>query len=319
MLGLPNELDLEEWQAEALEAVGPERDTLVLSNRGRKPIDQAGLTAALGRVEGIERVKRLVVRPSSRVEDVRFVAALPSLEELHLQGGGLLSLDGIESFRRGRYLAIKTGKNRKRDISRLCEAPITKLSLGFAKAADLQAIARSTTVRHLEVMSTPTLDLREWRAVPLELLALWGGAIDRLEDTEDVPTLRQATLYGCRKLRRFDGRNGNVTWMVIQVCNLLEWPTIGSFRNLQHLAITKIKPRIPLSSFAGLPALRSLSLAHCTVAVDDPHLKRSAPKLEELRVSPLEERLALELSRSNPAVVVSNGVRAYRDGIAVDG
>jgi len=318
VLGLPNELDLEEWQAEALEAVGPERDTLVLSNRAAKPVDEAKLAAVLGRVEGIDRVKKLVVRPSSRVEDVRFVAALPSLEELHLQGGGLLSLDGIESFRRGRYLSIETGKNRKRDISRLCEAPIAKLSLQFAKAADLQASARSTTMRHLEVTSTPTLDLREWRAVPLELLALWGGTIDRLEDTEHVPTLRRVTLYGCRKLRRFDGHNGNVTWMVIQQCDLLEWRTLGSFCNLQYLAITKTKPRIALSSFAGLPALRSLSLAQCTVEVDDPHLKRSAPKLEELRVSRLEERLALEISRSNPALVVSNGVRAYRDGIAVD-
>ena len=319
MLGLPNELDLEEWQAEALEAVGPERDTLVLGNRAAKPVDEAKLAAALGRIEGIDRVKSLVVQPSSRVQDIRFVASLPSLETLDLRGGRLLSLDGIECFRRGRYLAIETGKNRKRDIARLCEAPIAKLSLQFAKAADLQAISASTTLRHLEVTNTPTLDLREWRGVPLEILALWGGTIDRLEDTENVPTLRRVTLYGCRNLRRFDGRNGNVTWMVIQACNLLEWPTIGSFRNLQHLAITKIKPRIALSSFAGLRALRSLSLAQCTVEVDDPHLKRSAPKLEELRVSGLEERLALELSRSNPAVVVSNGVRAYRDGIAVDG
>jgi len=318
VLGLPNQLDLEEWKAEALEAVAPEHDTLVLSNRAAKPVDEVELAAALGGVKGIERVKILVVQPSSRVQDLRFVAALPSLEVLQLQAGGLRSLDGIESFRRGRYLSIETGKNRKRDISRLCEAPIAKLSVQFAKAADLQAIARSTTVRHLEMTSSPPLDLREWRAVPLEILALWGGTIDRLGDTEHVATLRNVTLYGCRKLRRFDGRNGNVTWMVIQVCNLLEWPTLASFRNLQHLAITKIKPRIALSSFAGLPALRSLSLAHCTVAVDDPHLKRSAPKLEELRVSPLEERLALELSRSNPAVVVSNGVSAYRDGIAVD-
>ncbi len=194
MLGLPNELDLEEWQAEALEAVGPERDTLVLGNRARKPVDQAELTAALGRVEGIDRVKRLVVQPSSRVEDVRFVAALPSLEELHLQGGGLLSLGGIESFRRGRHLSIQTGKNRKRDISRLCEAPIGKLSLQFAKAADLQAIARSTTVRHLEVTSTPTLDLREWREVPLEILALWGGAIDRSLELRRPPSPAQPLL-----------------------------------------------------------------------------------------------------------------------------
>ncbi len=90
MLGLPNELDLEEWQAEALEAVGPERDTLVLGNRAAKPVDEAKLAAALRRIEGIDRVKSLVVQPSSCVQDIRFVASLPSLDELRAKLVGMI-------------------------------------------------------------------------------------------------------------------------------------------------------------------------------------------------------------------------------------
>jgi hypothetical protein len=314
---LEDELDLEEWEAGALKRIAPGIDTLVLGNQAGTDVDEAALAEALGRVQGIEGIKNLRVLPSSRVQDVRFIGALPALATMMLQGQRLVSLDGIESFRHGRYLSITTGKNRKRDISGLAQAPVTRLRLDFAKGTDLEAIARSSTLRHLDLNGPPNLDLAEWGNVPLEVLALWNGAIEALGNTERIATLRSVTLNGCRKLERFEGQSGNVTWMTVQDCHRLDWRTLSAFRGLQYLGVIASRTAIPLSTFSGLEELRSVALWNCKVEVDVNDLKRSAPRLEELDVQQLKDQPTVELSKANPGVLISNGRRAFRGGVAV--
>jgi hypothetical protein len=94
--------------------------------------------------------------------------------------------------------------------------------------------------------------------VPIETLSLFGGTLGELADTRHVGRLRKLTLYNCRRLERFSGDNGNVTWMVIQRCAKLDLRTIATFRSLEFLAVPGLdKARVIELSKANPGALIS--------------------------------------------------------------
>jgi hypothetical protein len=313
-----DELEWEEWNLGSLRRIKAGCDTLKLCNEAGKEIDEPSLADSLARIQGLERIKTLHVQPSSRLESLLFLKALPGLEALHLYGLRLRSLDGLEWFQSGRFIWLDTGKNRKRDIGKLAEVPINKLTLQWANPGDMEAIGRSSTLQQLELMGCPGLSLHQWRGVPLESLRLFHGTFAELGDTRHLASLRNMTLFQCRKLERFVGDNGNVTWMVVQQCNQLDWRTIATVRNLEHLTILSgNKQEVPLSAFLGLRQLQNLSLLQGKLQPDVPDLKRSLSKLEELSIGGLKKPQAVELSLANPGVRVTNGVWSYTDGSPV--
>lgn len=308
------DLELDESNIRSLRGIEPGYDSLVLRNRSKSEVDEGELGNALARIAGIEKIKSLVVEASSMVKNLIFLEALPRLETLQLNGLQLLTLDGLEWFRRGRFIKIDTGKNRKRDITKVAETSITKLSLHSTKTEDLEVIGRSSTIQELMLSNCPSLSLERWRSVPMVTMSLFDGAIDELTDTAHVASLRKLTFFGCRRLAKFAGDNGNITWMVVQRCNVLDFRTITTFQNLEHLAVVSIKPQLPLSAFAGLERLQSLSLQQCKVQIDTMDLKSTATALEKLIIAGLKKDVAAELSKANNGVQVSDGVWSYRNG-----
>jgi len=308
------DLEVDESNIRSLRGIEPGYDTLLLRNRSRSEVDERELSNALAGIAGIERVKSLVVEPSSMVKNLIFLEALTGLETLQLNGLRLLTLEGLECFHRGRFISIDTGKNRKRDITKVAETRITKLSLHWAKPEDLEVIGRSSTIRELMLSHCPNLSLAGWRTVPMDTISLFDGAIDELADTADLASLRKLTFFACRRLARFSGDNSNVTWMVVQRCNVLDYRTLTTFQELENLAVVSIKPQLSLSVFAGLARLKSLSLQHCKVEIDTMDLKSLATTLEKLMVTGLKRDVALELSKANSGVQVSDGVWSYRNG-----
>jgi hypothetical protein len=93
----------------------------------------------------------------------------------------------------------------------------------------------------------------------------------------------------------------------------LDYRTLTTFQNLEHLTVVSIKPQFPLSVFAGLERLKSLSLLR-KVEIDTMDLKSMAPTLERLMVTGLKKDVAVELSKANSGVQISNGVWSYRNG-----
>jgi hypothetical protein len=311
---LENKLRLEEWDVGSIHRIEATHDTLSLCNLSGKDIDERELADDLARIAGIEAVKSVVVEPSSRVTSLLFLKAFPAAERLRLNGLRLRSLDGLERFGSGRFLEIDTGRNTRRDIGDLAATPITRLVLRWANPGDLEAIERSATLRELLLSSCPELPLRRWRAVPLETMSLFGGVVSELTDTGQIPSLRKVTLDDCRKLERFAGDNGHVTWMVVQHCNRIDWPTIAAFVALEHLWVVGVKNELPLSAFVRLERLRSLSLQRCKVQIDVMDLKSSARSLEKLLITGLKKAEVAELSKANRGLLVSNGTVSYRDG-----
>jgi hypothetical protein len=302
-LAFEDELEIDETEVPAAAAGGVE--TVLLANRSGADVDAARLRERLRRLAGAEAVTSLVVQPSSRVTDVRFLDAFAALESLELYGLRLGTLDGLDAFARGRYLKLDTGRNRARDIARLGEAPLARLWLGWANAGDLPAVAGCTTLRELTIARCPQLRLDDWRELPLESLALAAGGFGELADSALIPTLRRLNLNDCADFERFAGDNGGIEWMVVQHCDRLDFATLATCPNLEYLTVVGIKRELPLSSFASLPRLRALSLQDCNVKLDVLDMTASSPRLEELLITGLPAAAAARLSAANTGVVVS--------------
>lgn len=313
-----DEIEIEEWDAHSCAAIKPGCNTLALSNDAGKEIDGVSLRDGLASIPGILNIKSLIIEYNSMIKDLAILEAIPALETLDLFGIQLRDLNGLVHFRHGRYLKINTDRNKCRIIKKISETKITKLSLKYGNPGDLEAIGKCLALKELTLSSCPNLQLDQWQKVPLESMSLSGGSLNVLANTFYIYTLESVLLYGCRKLERFEGDNSNVTWLVIQSCNLLDFRTIAIFSNLEVVDVTGIKNELLLSAFAGLNKLRFLDLHDCKVCIDVTDLKSLTPKLEKLSIYKIKKDKAIEFSKANPGVKVTNGTWSYENGGLVE-
>jgi len=122
----------------------------------------------------------------------------------------------------------------------------------------------------------------------------------------------------CRPLERFTGDNGNVTWLTIWSCHRLDLATVAAFDRVETVELSSLRQPVPLGAFQRLPALEVLSVDDARVLPDVADLKRGATALTEIVVSTLGAEQLRGLSRANPAVTVTNGTVAFRDGQPVE-
>lgn len=309
-----DEIEIEESNFRSLKRVAPDVDTIVLENRAGVEVVGDEIAEWLGQVPGIEYVQSLVFGPSSRLADVSVIRGIPNLLNLQINSLQIRSLDGIEAFRKGRYINIDTGRNRQRSIAKIHEVPIVKMTLQYAREEDLASIAGSSTLMHLELSGAPRLALKEWREVPLETLGLSTGNFRELSDTAQLKTLTKMTLIGCRKLEKLIGDNSVLTWLAIQHSPRLDLQTLKTLTNLESLIVGGDQRPFALSVLTGLEKLRFVSIDGCPVRVDLANLRIVMPVLETLHISGLKADHAVDLSRSNEEVLISTGRESYRNG-----
>ena len=106
--------------------------------------------------------------------------------------------------------------------------------------------------------------------------------------------------------------------MIIDTCNQLDLSTLKTFSKLEHASIVNLKTEFPLSIFAELKKLRSISLEECKVLIDKLNLKFLCPKLEDIFIGRLKKDQGIALSKANPGVVVTNGTWSYENGSLVE-
>jgi hypothetical protein len=313
------EVLVDESDVRSLKRIKTGDSAIVLENTGGRDVDGGEIAARFAELPGIENVESLTVGPTSRLRDLGVVKGLPSLLNIQVNGLQIRTLDGLEWFRKGRYLNVDTGKNRRRDIAKLQEAPIRKLTLQYAREEDFDAIAGSRTLGQLELGGSPQPSFGEWKKVPLETLGLYTGSFKELADTAEVPALRKLVLTRCRNLEKLAGDNGKVSWLVISACGKLDLRTLRTFGGLKSLVVVANSKKCPLSAFAELGWLETLSFDACQVPVDLPELGASMPRLKELHHSELKEDEARRLSQASPGVSISTARKTYRDGAPVPG
>lgn len=311
------EIDIEESRLRSVTRIAAGIDTISLGNSTQREVDGGDMAEWFSQVAGIEHVESLVLAPTSRLADLRVVKGFPNLRNLQVNSLQIATFDGLKWFRNGRYLNIDTGRNRRRCIAKITEAPIVKMSLQYAREDDLAAIAGCSTLRHLELGGPPRLAFEDWHAVPLEILGLSRSGIRVLADTAQLSTLKKMTLIGCQRLESVTGDNRVVTWLAVRNCSRLDLQTLTTFTNLESLIVVGGPPRpVALSAFAGLKRLRFLSIENRPVEIDVTNLQNLMPLIETLHITSLKADQARNLSRLNEAVVISTARESFRKGIS---
>jgi hypothetical protein len=295
-------ISMEESDFRSLKRIESGYDTIRLLNNKGQEVDVNTIAEYFRQVEGIEKVRSLIISTSSNQKDLMIVKGFPNLLNIDVHGERIESLDGLEHFCNGRYLYIETGKNHSRSIANISQAPITMLSLIYARKGDFDAISASTTIKNLELGYCPHPPFDQWVGVPLEYIKFSGAKFKELGDTALLKQLKEMLLISCRKLERFVGDNSGITWMTIASCTHLDLNTIKTFRNIETLVINTNPNEVSLSAFGGLEKLKDLSLLRCKVNVDIINLKEAMPSLEKLYISNLKKDQVLELTRLNPGL-----------------
>src|SRR5262249_2729428 len=147
-----------------------------------------------------------------------------------------------------------------------------------------EAIGANSAIRDLVLVGAPDSPIPNLSRTILESLDLGGGGAVEFGDTATIPPLRKIFLTNLKKLERFTGDNGNLTWMVIQKCPKFDSASIATAPNLESLNVVAIKNQIRLGDFARLARLRSLSLQRCHVEIDTTDVQSTARILEELLI-----------------------------------
>lgn len=306
-------VSIEEWNIKSIINLDRDCDTLALSNMRGEDIDEVEVADSLHTIAGVERIKSLILQPSSRLTTLMFIKAMPALENLHLYGQQLRSLEGLQYFKNGKYIKIDTGKKADRDIRRIAEAPILKLSLRWGHPNDIEAIKHNSTIRNLTITDCLDLSLEPLGKVPIETISLFNCRFKEFGDCSYLSTLTNLILNKCRNLQTFVGDNGNIEWMIIEACNRIDFRTINTFSNIQSIYVVNIKNEITLGDFIELSRLRSISLQKCRVKVDVTDLK-GLTNLQKTIITGIKKDQVIALSRASSDVLISNGTWSYKNG-----
>lgn len=299
-------ITIDEAEINLLKRIDSGYDTIEIINETGQIIDGNMIADYFRQIPGINKIISLEISYNSNLEDLMVIKGFPNLKSIDISGHKIKTLDGLEYFRNGCNLYINTEKNSYRNITNISQAPITKLTLWYEKKEDFDAIGTSTTIKNLELGSSPQPPFDKWRNLPIEYLKLSGGKFKEFGDTTLTKHLIKIFLINCRLLERLVGDNSRVVWMVIDGCTRLDISTIKSFNNLKTLWILKNQIEVPLSVFGALRNLESLKLVKCNLNIDILNLREAIPNLKELHIMNLKKEQLLELRRLNPEVVITN-------------
>lgn len=275
-----------------------------LSQLGPERTDPAALIEALCRLPGADRLRVLRIEPGSGLEDLSVLRAFPALEVLHVYGGAIRSLKGIEQLQHGKYLEIDTGKNKKRDLAGIEACPAPRVAVRWAREEDLEHLGGSRGLAELTLLGNKTLDVGRLERSPLTHLSLIQSSLEALEDTEKAPSLESLHLKRCRKLTALEGRHGRIQRLIVDGCPALDLSSLSRLGALESLTVVGQPGEVRLSAFAGLQKVRFLSIQGSKTAADLEDLLSTFPTLETLYLSKQKPAALGALRDRNPNVEI---------------
>lgn len=299
--------------------IGKSIDSLFIAGTKGKAVADDEFANRLECIKGLARIRILRIERDSRLRNLQFIKLMPNIEEVFLYSARLESIDGLEQLKKVRFLEVDFGNKKRRILTALQIANVEKLSIWSPSRSDIENIASSATIQDLEFFRCKgALELERLRSLPLKYIRLEKGEFDELGDFTHLSELESLILIGCRNLRRFRGINHSLEVLIIESCNNIDVTSIQVFKGLKSLDLVGIKQMVPLSAFTGSAKLCNLSFQRCRVDVDKSELRAELPMLGELWISGLKKGQIVELSKSNPDVVVSNGRYTYRNGSEIE-
>lgn len=308
---LSEELIVDESKFTQLTTIEPQYDSLRISNPSEIQVDAEALIAHLKRIKGIDKFEELIIDYNSSLKNLSIVSVFPNLKFLFVYGHYIQSLDGIESFSKGRFIKIQTHCNRRRDISQLSNAGVNNIDLFVEKKEDLTAIAGFKDIKILDIYHSPMEpDFEEWKDVRFENLSFKSCKFKELGNTAANSGLGYISVLGCRNLERFTGDNSNIKRLVLDGSKKLDLRTLKTFEGIETLIVNSCTYEMNLTEIGGLKNVKHIDFILCQVQVDLIYLKEYFPKIESLHISQMKKDYGMQLKELNPDVeITSNSFR----------
>lgn len=302
---MSTEIEVEESDFTHLVHIEPQYDSLRISNSLGVEIDPDAFIEHLRKVEGMDRIRRLIINYNSTLTNLNVLCTFTKLRILHIYGQYIKTFEGIEWFDKGEYILIETHRNKRRDISQLSKTQVKSIDLIVERVEDLTAIAECRSLKKLDLNRSMEVDLTQWRSVPFEFIGFRRGKFKELGNIAAIPELKEIYVLGCRALERFTGDNSNITRIIVDGCKKLDLRTLSSFEKIETLIVNSCPNEMNLCELGELKYVKHLDFILCNVQVDIIELKLYFPNLESLHISRMKKEYGMQLKQLNPDIEIT--------------
>lgn len=222
----------------------------------------------LKQTEGIEHVEELIIDYNSSLTNLSILSVFTNLRFLFLYGHHIQSLDGIESFSKGRFIKIKTHSNRRRDISRLSNTKVTSIDLYVEQKEDLTAIGGFKYLKTVDIYNSMEPDFEVWKDVRFDNLSFKKCKFKELGNIAAIPGLDNISFVACRSLEQFTGDNSNIKRLVVDGSKKLDLRTLKTYKGIETLIVNNCTYEMNLTEIGGLKNIKHIDFILCQVQVD---------------------------------------------------
>jgi len=312
-----NELIIDLNRSKSMKSIPPKYNEIILTNSNPVPLNETTIFSIFKKIKNLNHVESLEIDPDSTISNLKILTLFQNIKSLNIYSQYLANLDGIEHFK-GNYIQIDTDNKKRLDITGLSRTKITNLVMKIIKESDIDEIALCINLERILLTNCPNISFAKFKKVPLSLMQLWGGKLEVIEDTINIPTLETLTLGKNTKLQNFNGDNSNVIYLHINACNNLDLKTIGTFKNLKNITLESIKKNFSISDFQSLKKIESISLrGNCNVDIDINQFNMFK-SLKKVLISNLKADNAKEMSNQNINILISNGSYEFINGKLIE-
>jgi len=302
---MSTEITVEESEFSQLVNIEPQYDSMRISNSLGVEIDADAFIEHLRKIEGMDRIRRLIINYNSTLTNLNVLCTLSELRILHIYGQNIKTFEGIEWFDKGEYILIETIRNKQRDISRISKTQVKSIDLFVERLEDLSAIADCRSLTKLDLNRSMEVDFTQWRGVPFEFIGFRKGKFKELGNIAAIPDLKEIYVLGCRSLERFTGDNSSITRIIVDGCKKLDLRTLKTFEKIETLIVNSCPNEMNLCELTELKFVKHIDFILCNVQVDLVELKSYFPNLESLHVSRMKKEYGIQLKQLNPDIEIT--------------
>ena len=218
---LCNTIEIDESDYKSIKNID-EHDRVMINNKLDVALDEKSFFNHLERLKGTDRVVSLGIGWTSHLKNVEIVKLFPNLRILQIWGRNIISLEGLEWFRKGEHITIETKKNRKRNIEKITQTSIENISLSYGRKDDFDVIGKCPFIRKLVIFKSPSPNFYDWKNVPIDYLKFSDGILTELRDISQVKTLKDLFIGACGNFVEFTGDNSSVRQLIVYGCRCFD-------------------------------------------------------------------------------------------------
>jgi hypothetical protein len=281
-------------------------------NRGRRALDRAALTEALGRQTAVSSVTMLSIDRSSEMRSLWVAELFPNLRVVDIFGSRIETLTELERLAHLKALLVQTDEVSRRSLDVLPRLRLESLSVSRVNEADVEHVNSCLELRSLELGRWPLPNFEKLKIVPNEELVTSGDTLIATEGLNYAPT-GLAMFTDCRELKYLIGLAA--TTVRIKSCPQLDLGTSADVRGLHNLWIEDQGVIRSVEFLRGCTELEELSVSATRLEPGDWSPLAESQSLRRALLGPsVTDGQIRQISAANRKLAITNAITNYKAG-----